>query len=97
MQDFLYDIIRSPIHTEKATIGTEAANKYTFKVAPKATKLQIKAAFKKIFGADALKVNVLSQKPKAKVFKGRKGARDGYKKAVVTFAKGKKLEFVTGA
>ena len=43
-----YDIILSPVITEKATIASEQ-NKVTFKVAGNATKPQIKEAIEKLF------------------------------------------------
>ncbi|MDE2602483.1 MAG: 50S ribosomal protein L23, partial [Bradyrhizobium sp.] len=43
-----YDIIVSPVVTEKATLASEH-NKVLFKVASKATKPQIKEAVEKLF------------------------------------------------
>jgi large subunit ribosomal protein L23 len=44
-----------------------------------------------------MKVNILNCKPKAKIFKGMKGERQKYKKAIVTLEKGKTLDLGTGA
>ena len=43
-----YDVIKSPVITEKATLGSEN-NQVTFKVAIDATKPQIKAAVEALF------------------------------------------------
>ena len=47
-----YDVILSPVITEKATMGSEF-NKVTFKVARTATKPQLKEAVDKLFGVKA--------------------------------------------
>lgn len=52
----LPDLVRRPIVTEKATINMEQ-NKYTFEVAPKADKLQIREAIESLFDVKVVKVN----------------------------------------
>lgn len=96
IKDKIYDIIVSPIYSEKSTANTQFS-KYTFKVLKSANKAQIKSVFKKLFDVEAVEVNILNSKPKTKVFKGMKGVRQGYKKAIVTVEKGKTLEFMAGA
>ncbi len=85
----------SPVFTEKATF-LNGLSKYTFKVAASATKEEVKKAVERIFGASVVSVNILNQKSKAKVFKGRKGKRSGFKKAVVTLEKDKTIDFSAG-
>ena len=51
-----YDIIISPMLTEKSYDGIQA-KRYTFKVAKTANKTQIKAAVEEIFGVKVAKVN----------------------------------------
>jgi large subunit ribosomal protein L23 len=96
IQEHLFNVLISPMYTEKATANTELS-KYTFKINNKATKLQVKKAIEKLFGAKVLKVNILNCKAKAKVFKGIKGSRNKFKKAIVTFEKGKTIDFGVGA
>ena len=49
MKDTKYlEIIKAPVITEKSQIA-KSEGKYTFKVDPKATKLEIKDAIEKIF------------------------------------------------
>lgn len=91
-----YDIIRSPIITEKSTVLGEL-NKYSFKIASYATKVQVKEAVEQIFGTEVKKVNVLNVKGKTKRFRGRLGKRPGYRKAIVTLPEGKTLDVLTGA
>jgi large subunit ribosomal protein L23 len=83
----LPDLVRRPIVTEKATIALED-NKYTFEVAPHATKPDIKAAIESLF--DVKVVRVSTQNPPAKQRRvGRfAGKRPQYKRAIVTLAEG---------
>jgi len=83
----LADLIRRPLVTEKATRLLED-NKYTFEVAPQATKPQIKAAIEELFEVKVMGVN--TQLPPRKQRRVGKfvGYRPQYKRAVVTLAAG---------
>jgi large subunit ribosomal protein L23 len=83
----LPDIIRRPIVTEKATLNLEN-NQYTFEVAPKATKPQIKAAIESLFEVKVTGISTLNP-PRKKRRMGRfMGYRPSYKRAIVTLAPG---------
>ncbi|NEP54651.1 MAG: 50S ribosomal protein L23, partial [Moorea sp. SIO3C2] len=83
----LPDIIRKPIITEKATLNLEN-NQYTFDVAPKATKTEIKAAVEAIFEVKVTGIST-SNPPRKKKRLGRfVGYKPTYKRAVVTLAEG---------
>ena len=56
----LYDVILSPVITEKATVASER-NQVIFKVALNATKPQIKEAVEKLFDVKVKSVNTLTQ------------------------------------
>ncbi|PZQ81990.1 MAG: 50S ribosomal protein L23 [Ancylobacter novellus] len=90
-----YDVIVSPVITEKATAASEY-NKVVFKVALTATKPQIKEAVEKLFDVKVESVNTLVRKGKTKFFKGRKGVQNDVKKAVVTLAEGHSIDITTG-
>lgn len=90
-----YDIIKSPVITEKATMGQEN-NTYTFKVAIDATKPQIKAAVESIFDVKVTSVNTLRQQGKIKRFRGIQGQRAEFKKAMVTLAEGSSIDVTSG-
>lgn len=90
-----YDLIVSPIITEKATIATEQ-NKVIFKVSKDATKPQIKAAIERLFDVKVEAVNTLLRKGKRKTFKGTRGVQSDVKKAVVTLAEGQTIDVTTG-
>jgi large subunit ribosomal protein L23 len=91
----LYDVIVAPVITEKATALSEQ-NKVVFKVAPNATKPQIKEAVEKLFGVKVTGVNTLVTKGKTKIFRGMRGRRSDVKKAVVTLAEGESIDVTTG-
>ncbi|WP_085938747.1 50S ribosomal protein L23 [Beijerinckia indica] len=90
-----YDVIVSPVITEKATIASEE-NKVVFKVLKTATKPEIKAAVERLFDVKVEAVNTLLRKGKKKVFKGTRGVQSDVKRAVVTLAEGHKIDVTTG-
>ncbi len=91
----MYDVIVSPVITEKATNISEH-NQVTFKVAPDATKPEIRAAIEGLFGVKVTNVNTLNQQGKRKKFRGRDGQRNGYRKAIVTLAEGNSIDITSG-
>ena len=90
-----YDVIRSPVITEKATIAAEQ-NKVVFNVAKSATKPEIKAAVEALFKVKVVSVNTLVRMGKVKRFKGFVGKQDDVKKAIVTLAEGHRIDVTTG-
>ncbi|MEX2249967.1 MAG: 50S ribosomal protein L23, partial [Parvibaculum sp.] len=94
MNAHLYDIILSPVITEKATMASEA-NQVIFKVAPKATKPQVKEAVEKLFDVKVKAVNTLIRKGKTKRFRGIAGRQSDFKKAIVTLEDGHSIDVTT--
>jgi len=90
-----YDVIVSPVITEKATMASEH-NQVVFKVRKDATKPQIKAAVERLFDVKVQSVNTLVRKGKTKVFRGAIGHQSDVKKAIVTLADGHKIDVTTG-
>lgn len=90
-----YDVIVSPVVTEKSTMASEQ-NQVVFKVARKATKPEIKAAVEALFGVKVTGVNTLVRKGKVKRFRGTIGQQSDVKKAVVTLADGHSIDIATG-
>lgn len=88
-----YDIIIKPILSEKSYDGI-ADKRYTFKVAPDATKTQIKAAVEEIFEVKVETVNTVNVTGKMKRMGKTEGRRASYKKAYVQLtAESKAIEF----
>ena len=89
-----YDILISPVVTEKATMASEH-NKVVFKVARDATKPQIKEAVEALFGRKVKSVNTIVSKGKTKRWKGKPYKRTDAKKAIVTLVDGQEPIDVT--
>ena len=95
MNERYYDIIVSPVITEKATMASEA-NQVIFKVAPDATKPQVKEAVEKLFDVKVKAVNTLIRKGKTKRVRGIAGRQTNFKKAIVTLEEGHSIDVTTG-
>jgi len=94
-REAMYETIRSPVITEKATMLSERGQ-FVFRVAIDATKPEIKASVEALFGVTVLAVNTLVQKGKTKRFRGRPGVRSDVKKAYVQLAEGQSIDMSTG-
>lgn len=90
-QEWMYDIISSPVVTEKSTMGSQHGH-VTFRVPCSATKPQIKQAIETLFDVKVKGVNTLIQKGKNKRFKGIMGRRSDVKKAIVTLEEGQTID-----
>ncbi|MYM57374.1 50S ribosomal protein L23 [Thalassovita mangrovi] len=91
----LYDVIRKPIITEKATMASENGA-VVFEVAIDANKPQIKEAVESLFGVKVKAVNTTITKGKTKRFRGTLGKRKDVKKAYVTLEEGNTIDVSTG-
>ncbi len=94
-REAMYQIIRNPVITEKATLLGERGQ-VVFRVAITATKPEIKAAIEGLFGVKVMGVNTLVLKGKTKRFRGRPGVRSDVKKAYVKLADGQTIDLSTG-
>ncbi|MBL8564634.1 MAG: 50S ribosomal protein L23 [Hyphomicrobiaceae bacterium] len=90
-----YDVILSPVITEKATLVSEA-NQVIFNVAPKATKTEIKFAVENLFNVKVKAVNTLVRKGKLRTFRGQRALLSDKKKAIVTLEEGHSIDVTTG-
>ena len=90
-----YDTIIAPVITEKATLASEHG-KVVFRVAPNATKPELKAAVDALFSVKVIAVNTLNRAGKTKRFRGIAGKQKSYKKAIVTLAEGQSIDVTTG-
>ncbi len=88
-----YELIQTPVLTEKATLLSEKQGKYVFRVSPRANKLEIKQAIERLFGKKVAAVNTAN-------FAGKKrrqrrpdaGRTAHWKKAIVTLKAGEKID-----
>ncbi len=90
-----FSLLRKPVITEKATY-LQDQGKYTFEVAPQATKLQIKNAVELAFDVRVVKVNTMNVHRKRKRFGPRTTRPRSVKKAIVTLAPGNTITIFEG-
>jgi large subunit ribosomal protein L23 len=90
-----YDIVLAPHITEKSTMLSET-NAVVFKVAPTASKPEIKAAVEALFNVKVTNVNTIVAKGKTKRWKGKPYQRSDIKKAIVTLAEGQTIDITSG-
>src|SRR5437879_12994597 len=91
----MYDIVRSPIITEKATAASEH-NQGMFRVALAATKREVKAASEGLCDGRVAAVSTIRVGGKAKRFRKRLGYRADYHEAIVRVAGGSRRGVTTG-
>ncbi len=91
----MYELVRAPIITEKATLLSEF-NQVSFWVPSNSNKFEIKHAIEGLFNVTVINVNTIIQKGKTKTFRGRIGRRPDRKKAIVTLAEGQSIDVTTG-
>lgn len=90
-----FDIIQTVCLSEKGALLTEKQNKYVFRVAPDANKLQIKTAIEKLFGKKVVGVNTCNYDGKKKRQRTANYGRTAHwKKAIVTLKEGEKIDLV---
>jgi len=87
------DIIVEMQVTEKGTDLNVAHNKYLFRVAPSANKIEVKQAVEKLFGVTVTGVNTQNYRGKRKRERTvRYGKRSDWKRAVVTLKSGDTID-----
>ena len=91
------DIIIKPIVTEKAHALSDKLNRYAFRVAMDANKLQIQKAVEELYNVTVVNVNTMTVLGKNKSRYTKSGMINGqtasYKKAIVTVKEGEKIDF----
>ncbi|MBI2454203.1 MAG: 50S ribosomal protein L23 [Parcubacteria group bacterium] len=83
--------IIKPVVSEKA-LAMENTGEYVFQVGQNATKPEVKKEIEGKYKVKVVRVNISVAKPKSRVFKGKKGYRSGFKKAMVKLAAGQRIE-----
>ena len=84
------EIIKSPVVTEKAAVLQEGGT-YSFYVAPKANKTEIKDAIEKIFKVTVVDVRTINVHPRKKRVGRYTGLTNRNKKAIVKLADGQSI------
>lgn len=89
------EIIIKPVVTEKS-VDLMQENKYCFKVAKDANKIEIKNAIEEIFKVTVINVNTVNVHGKMKRMGRTQGMTASWKKAVVTLREGDSIEVFEG-
>ena len=87
-----WEIIKGPIITEKSNDLLEKENKYTFKVALDANKVEIKQAIEEIYNVKVVDIATIRVLPKKRRVGKYEGYRSAYKKAICKLAEGQKID-----
>lgn len=90
------EIILEPVLTEKAN-NLREEGKYVFRVSPRANKLEVMEAVRKLFSVNPVSCNIVNIAGKPKRNRSRAGFKSAWKKAVVTISKGEKIAVFEGA
>lgn len=89
----LHSILVRPLLTERGTRIQEKHNQYLFEAAPGATKTDIKTAVETLFKVDVERVRTMILHGKFRRHGKGGGMLADWKKAIVTVAKGQKIDF----
>jgi large subunit ribosomal protein L23 len=91
------EVLRRGILTEKSVALQQNQNKYTFKVALNANKIDVRRAVETLFNVKVVSVNIIRMPGKAKMIR-RRGAAPRpvqareWKKAIVTLREGQTID-----
>jgi len=93
-QERVFKVLLGPHVSEKASVVAENNQQVVFKVAPDATKPEIKKAVEQLFDVKVESVQVLNQKGKTKRTARGLGKRSDVRKAYVRLAEGSDIDFL---
>ena len=88
-----YSVVLGTVITERSTDLQEHQNKYTFKVNPRATKIDIRQAVEEIFKVRVKQVNTVRMPGKLRRVRLQPGYTASWKKAVVALEEGDSIDF----
>ena len=89
----LMTLLLAPIVSEKGTFVADKHEQVIFRVAPSATKPEVKAAVELMFKVQVESVQISNVKGKEKRFGRFMGRRSNWKKAYVRLAAGQEINF----
>ena len=94
-----YEVVIRPIDTEKTRFQASEFGRYTFEVARRSNKIEVRRAVEEIFEVQVVDVNTMNVPAKITRRRGRHSVvrRSQWKKAIVTLAEGQRLEIAEGA
>ena len=89
----LFDVIGSPVITEKGTFVNETGNQVVFRVRRDASKTEIRHAVETLFKVKVEKVRTVNYLGKLRRVGRSIGRRPAWKKAYVTLGTGQRIDF----
>jgi large subunit ribosomal protein L23 len=92
-QEYLMNVLLSPIVSEKASTVADQHHQIAFKVLRSADKPMIKEAVELLFKVKVKAVRVCNVKGKSRRFRGTKGSLKDWKKAYVSLEDGYDIDF----
>jgi large subunit ribosomal protein L23 len=90
-------VLLAPVVSEKATFIADKHEQVIFRVAPSATKPEVKAAVEMMFKVQVESVQIANVKGKKKRFGQFNGKRRDWKKAYVSLMPGQEINFAAEA
>ena len=93
----LHVVLLAPVISEKSTQVAEMHEQVIFKVAPDATKPEVKAAVEAMFKVEVKSVQIANVGGKQKRFGRFTGRRRSWKKAYVCLKEGQEINFAAQA
>lgn len=94
-EERLHTVLIRPHISEKATILSDRNRQFAFRVAPDASKREIKAAVEKMFKVSVTGVTVMNVKGKTRRTRYGMGRKSNWRKAYVSLAEGHDIDFST--
>ena len=91
----IHQVLLTPTITEKSTLLQESG-KYTFRVALRANKVQVKEAVETSFDVTVIDVNITKTHGKRKRYGASISKKPDIKKAVVTLVSGDRINLIEG-
>jgi large subunit ribosomal protein L23 len=89
----LHAVLVRPLLTERGTRLQEKSNQYVFQASLQASKTDIQAAVEKMFKVKVERVRTMVLPGKFRRYGRGGGMKPDWKKAIVTVAKGQKIDF----
>ena len=93
----LMTVLLAPVVSEKGTMIADKHEQVIFRVDPRATKPEVKAAVELMFKVQVDSVQIANVKGKQKAFKNRTGRRADWRKAYVKLAEGQSIDVMAKA
>jgi len=94
-QERIFQVLTGPHISEKAAVVADRNNQYVFKVAPDATKSEIRKSVEQLFKVKVESVSTLKVKGKVKRNRYGYSTKPTWKKAYVRLEQGQEIDFAS--